>query len=198
MARSVSNNATQLATYFGSGQFSQTVGDTARAFGGAVAARPDIGLTGAVPAAVAGGSAILGSTLGRTLAAPALLNLDLMAASDGLPFRGLSKGANILENSARGRASEARVLQEFGLTKNTTAVSTAEGSSIPDALTDFLSVEIKDAVRVTRTQQIRIQTDAARAAGRESMLITGEKTCISGPCSRAFDVIIRRSDLGPQ
>ena len=104
----------------------------------------------------------------------------------------------IEEGFARGHASEARVLADIGLTKNTLAVSTAEGRSIPDALTKSLSVEVKDAASVYLTKQLRIQTEAARSAGRESVLVTGEKTCVSGPCSRAFDTIIRRSDLGPK
>ena len=45
---------------------------------------------------------------------------------------------------ARGVANEAKVLSEMGLTKNTQAVITAEGKSIPDALTKTASVEIKD------------------------------------------------------
>jgi phosphoserine phosphatase len=61
-----------------------------------------------------------------------------------------------------------------------------------------MSLEIKDAANVSLTQQLRIQTEAARAAGQDSVLVTGTNTCISGPCSRAFDTIIRRPDLGPQ
>jgi propanediol dehydratase small subunit len=109
-----------------------------------------------------------------------------------------AKEAGVVANGIRGRASEARVLNELGLTKNTTAVSTAEGRSIPDALTKSLSVEVKDAANVSLTRQLRIQTEAARASGRESVLITGENTCVSGACSRAFDTIIRRPDLGPR
>ena len=109
-----------------------------------------------------------------------------------------AKEVGILANGARGRAAEARVLEELGLAKNTQAVSTAEGRAIPDALTNSLSIEIKHTLSVSRTQQIRIQTDAARAAGRESVLITGERTCVSGPSAQAFDRIIRRSDLGPK
>jgi RHS repeat-associated protein len=109
-----------------------------------------------------------------------------------------ARGTGILANSVRGRAAEARVLQELGLTKNTMAVATAEGRSVPDALTTSLSLEVKDAASVSLTRQLRIQTEAARAAGRKSVLATGENTCISDACSRAFDTIIRRSDLGPQ
>lgn len=128
----------------------------------------------------------------------------VMMAVATLPFGGegfaarAAEEAGIAANSARGLASEARVLQDLGLTKNTQSVLTAEGRSVPDALTDSLSVEIKDSAYVSRTAQVRIQTDAARASGRQSVLVTGEGTRVSGPASRAFDQIIRRPDLGPQ
>lgn len=99
---------------------------------------------------------------------------------------------------ARGIASEARVLADMALTKNTTAVSTAEGRAIPDALTSTASYEIKDTARVSATQQVRIQTGAAAAAGIKSVLVTGENTQISAPARAAFDQIITRPDLGPQ
>ncbi len=124
-----------------------------------------------------------------------------MAMADFTPLAGIAKARKaykIVENSARGRASEARVLNDLGLTKNTKKVSTAEGNSIPDALTDTLSVEVKDAQSVSLTRQLRIQTEAARASGRQSILVTGKNTCVSGTCQRAFDQIIRRSDLGPK
>ncbi|HEY2748150.1 MAG TPA: RHS repeat-associated core domain-containing protein, partial [Polyangia bacterium] len=105
--------------------------------------------------------------------------------------------APIIANGARGVASEARVLAEMGLTKNTTAVSTAEGVAIPDALTDALSVEVKDRASVSLTQQLRIQTQAAKASGRQSVLVTGTNTDVSGPAKKAFDIVIRRDDLGP-
>ena len=121
-------------------------------------------------------------------------------ATGDVPILGGSaaKGAGVVANSVRGRASETRVLNELGLTKNTAVVSTAEGRSIPDALTKSLSVEVKDAASVSLTRQLRIQTDAARAAGRDSVLITGERTCVSGRCGEAFDQVIRRPDLGPR
>jgi hypothetical protein len=83
----------------------------------------------------------------------------------------------------------------IGVGKNLVVLVSAP---IPDALTDNLSVEIKDAAKVSRTRQVRIQTEAARVSGRESVLVTGENTCVSGPCAAAFDRVIRRSDLGPQ
>ena len=110
----------------------------------------------------------------------------------------VTKGAKILENGPRGRASEAKVLKEMGLGKNTAKVSTAEGNSIPDALTGQSSIEIKDALVVNKTKQLRIQTDAAKAAGKQSVLVTGTKTQVSAPAQKSFDKVIQRPDLGPQ
>ncbi len=110
----------------------------------------------------------------------------------------VKEGASFLKNAERGRAAEAKVLNEMGLAKNTEKVSTAEGKSIPDALTGKLSVEVKDTKVVNRTAQIRIQTDAAKATERESVLVTGTKTKISGPAQQSFDKIIQRDDLGPK
>jgi RHS repeat-associated protein len=126
-----------------------------------------------------------------------LAGMGVAAAADSAATAAANE-ARVIANGIRGRASEAQVLSELGLAKNTTSVSTAEGRSIPDALNRALSVEVKDAASVSLTKQLRIQTEAARASGRESVLITGEKTCVSGPCSRAFDTTIRRPDLGPQ
>jgi hypothetical protein len=106
--------------------------------------------------------------------------------------------AAIIANAERGAASEARVLKDLGLPKNSRWVSTVEGRSLPDALTDTASIEIKDAAYVSGTRQIRIQTEAAKISGRESILITGTKTRISRNAWKFFNRIIQRSDLGPQ
>ena len=58
---------------------------------------------------------------------------------------------------------------------------------MPDALTDAASIEIKDAIYVSATRQLRIQTEAADILGRESILITGTKTKISGEVWRLFN-----------
>jgi RHS repeat-associated protein len=99
---------------------------------------------------------------------------------------------------ARGLASEARVLREFGAVRNTTSVATAEGRAIPDALTRTQLIEVKDAAKVTLDRQLRIETQAAAESGRQSVLITGTNTHVSEPAKKAFDVIIRRPDLGPK
>jgi hypothetical protein len=101
-------------------------------------------------------------------------------------------------NAARDKSSEERVLRDLGLPKNTQSVTTAEGKAIPDALTDSLSVEIKDSAKVSATKQVRIQTGAAKASGRESVLITGTDTKISRRARLLFDRIIQLDGLGPQ
>jgi len=120
---------------------------------------------------------------------------ELLSAGGGAAH--LARGAQVIENGLRGRASELRVLADMGLEKNTQKVLASEGVSIPDGLTDALSVEIKDARSVSLTTQLRIQTDAATEAGRRSLLVTGVNTCVSSPCEEAFDEVIRRTDLGP-
>ena len=98
----------------------------------------------------------------------------------------------------RGVRKEADTLADMGLKKNTQKVSSPEGNSIPDALTDAVSVEVKDTKSVCCSKQVRIQTDAAKASGRESVLVTGTKTKVNDNAEAAFDRIIRRDDLGPQ
>jgi hypothetical protein len=106
--------------------------------------------------------------------------------------------AGVIANAIRGAAAEARVLRDLGLARNTQSVITAEGRSIPDALTQTMSVEIKDAAYVSATRQLRIQSGAASASGRKSILITGAETKISRKVWEIFNRVIRRSDLGPQ
>jgi len=127
------------------------------------------------------------------------ISLFLATALDGITGPGLGAGSkSALSPMARGVANEARVLKEMGLAKNTQTVATAEGRSIPDALTEAISVEIKDAVCVTCTRQIRIQTDAAKASGRQSVLVTGTETKVNDNARKAFDQIILDDSLGPQ
>ena len=80
---------------------------------------------------------------------------------------------------ARGRVSEARVLDDMGVPKNKTKVSGSEGNSIPDGLTRDASIEIKDTKRVSDSKQLRIQREHATATGREHTVVTGTKTKVS-------------------
>ena len=136
---------------------------------------------------------------GEKLSAKERVLAGVSAAASIVPV-GLEakEGATVLKATARGREAEARVLKEMGLAKNTERVSAAEGNAIPDALTATTSVEVKDTAVVSRTKQIRIQTDAAKASGRESVLVTGKDTKVFGPAKESFDKIIRRDDIGPQ
>jgi RHS repeat-associated protein len=128
----------------------------------------------------------------------ALVQAGMMMTPAGEEGLVVKEGASILKNAERGRAAEANVLNEMGLVKNTEKVSTAEGKAIPDALTGQSSIEVKDTQVVNRTKQIRIQTQAAQAEGRQSVLVTGSKTQVSGPAQESFNKIVRRPDLGPQ
>jgi hypothetical protein len=136
--------------------------------------------------------------LGIPAATAAVFGIEAFAPTVAAWFGLNAPEATIIANAARGAASEARVLKELGLVKNSRWVTTAEGRSMPDALTDTMSVEIKDATRVSATRQLRIQTEAADILGRESILITGTKTKISGEVWRLFNRVVRRSDLGPR
>jgi hypothetical protein len=136
--------------------------------------------------------------LGIPAATAAVFGIEAFAPTVAAWFGLHAPEATIIANAARGAASEVRVLKEFGLVKNSRWVTTAEGRSMPDALTDAASIEIKDAIYVSTTRQLRIQTEAADILGRESILITGTKTKISGEVWRLFNRAIRRSDLGPR
>jgi hypothetical protein len=136
--------------------------------------------------------------LGITAASAAMYGLAAFAPTIAGWFGLDAPEATAIANAARGAASEARVLKDLGLAKNSRWVTTAEGRSRPDALTDTKSIEIKDTAYVSGTRQVRIQTEAAEVSRRESILITGTKTRISAEALRLFDLIIRRSDLGPR
>ena len=50
---------------------------------------------------------------------------------------------------------------------------------------------------MTNTKQLRIQREAAKKAGKEHVVITGERTKVSKKV-RKSSVVRRREDLGPQ
>ncbi len=57
----------------------------------------------------------------------------------------------VTRNAARGAANEARVLNDMGLTKNTTPVNGTAGRSIPDINTSTVVGDIKDVKVVSNT-----------------------------------------------
>lgn len=148
-----------------------------------------IGVAGAASLAVPGPEDVV---IGAALATKGGQVLTRVA---GAALRGSDEA---MSATSRGLQSEARVLDDMGLPSNNQSVSSLEGNSVPDALTDAVSVEIKDTQRVSATRQVRIQTDAAQASGRRSVLVTGRNTQVSGPAQQRFDDIIRRDDLGPE
>jgi RHS repeat-associated protein len=111
-----------------------------------------------------------------------------------IPFVG---GAVLSKAIGRGVESEARVLRDIGEIKNTEKVVGAEGKSIPDFMNATKVGDIKDAKRVTDSPQLRIQREAAKDTSREHVLITGDKTKVSGTVEKN-STVIRRTDLGPE
>jgi hypothetical protein len=105
--------------------------------------------------------------------------------------------SGIIENSARGAASESRVLSDIGEVKNTKPVGAAEGKSIPDFQNKKVVGEIKDVKNVSNTRQLRIQKEAAKQSGREHQLYTGTRTRVTDRAAQGTK-IIRRDDLGPK
>jgi RHS repeat-associated protein len=106
-------------------------------------------------------------------------------------------GSTILANAEKGAASEARVLNDLGVAKNTEAVTGAEGKSIPDFQTTKTVGEIKDAKTVSNTKQLRIQKEAAQTSRRQHELHTGTNTHVTKPAAQGTKVV-RRDDLGPK
>ena len=102
----------------------------------------------------------------------------------------------------RGMQSEQRVLKDMGLTKNTSKIASKTNSGkpinvIPDAVKDGVMYEIKDTKAVYNTKQIQGEYNAAKEAGYEFKIVTGEKTHVSSEVQSKAE-IIRRSDLGLQ
>jgi RHS repeat-associated protein len=104
----------------------------------------------------------------------------------------------ILQNAARGAASETRVLSDLGQVKNTTAVTSTEGKSIPDFINNTTIGEIKDVKNLSNTQQLRIQRDAAVQTGRDHAVFTGTNTNVRQNVTTPPTKVIRRDDLGPK
>jgi RHS repeat-associated protein len=135
------------------------------------------------------------ATAGMATAPIAITKVGQAAEETGAGV--VSQGANILENGARGRASEARVLSDLGQAKNTGKVFGKEGTSIPDFQNQTTIGEIKDTQRVTDSRQLRIQKEAAQQSGRAHELQTGVNTAVSENAAKGTTVV-RRPDLGPQ
>ena len=113
----------------------------------------------------------------------------------------LAKSTDALTPVARGRMNEARVLDEFGLSKNTKTVqgNTNTGelrSTIPDAITSDTVYEVKDVQKLSNTKQIQAQIEYAQKNGLNYKIITGTNTHVSGNIPNEY--IIRLDYLGPQ
>lgn len=78
------------------------------------------------------------------------------------------------KNVARGRESEARVLKDLDLTKNTKTynadLSGKQVKTIPDAVSDGKLIEIKDVKNLSNTKQIRAQYQYAERNGLKHVI----------------------------
>jgi RHS repeat-associated protein len=115
------------------------------------------------------------------------LNMDNKQAAQGT---GVSP-------TARGRASETRVLNDMGESKNTGKIVTSEGTTIPDFQNETQISEIKDRAVVSDSAQLRAQKEAAAASGKEHVLVTGTETHVT-PNAAEGSTVIKRDDLGPK
>lgn len=111
------------------------------------------------------------------------------------------KTTDALSAMKRGKESEARVLDDMGLTKNTKSQTvnvpnTGKVTTIPDAETATAVYEIKDAKNVYNTKQIQAERIHAKKTGKQFFIIVGENTHVSKNIPE--NEIIRRSDLGPR
>jgi RHS repeat-associated protein len=109
----------------------------------------------------------------------------------------VTQGERMAQNAEKGAASETKVLNDLGVSKNTEKVAGTEGKSIPDFQTKTSVGEIKDAKQVSNTKQLRIQKEAAKQSGRQHELHTGTNTHVTKPAADGTKVV-RRDDLGPK
>lgn len=110
----------------------------------------------------------------------------------------ISKAEQLAANAAKGAGSEARVLTDMGLTKNTTPVTGTAGRSIPDFSTSTMVGDVKDVKKVSNTSQMQIQREVAGQTGRDHVIVTGTNTHVTAPAQQPPTRVIRRDDLGPQ
>ena len=113
----------------------------------------------------------------------------------------LAKSTDALTPITRGRMNETRVLDEFGLSKNTKNVQgkTKSGelrNTIPDAISSDTVYEVKDVQTLSNTKQIQSQIEYAKRNGFNYKIITGTNTHVSGNIPNEY--IMRLDYLGPQ
>ena len=134
--------------------------------------------------------------------APGGVSTAIKVARTADKVNGAGSATNkFLQAVARGIQNEKRVLKDMGLTKNTSKMASSTNDKtpinvIPDAIQEGVIYEIKDTKVLSQTKQIQGELNAANAINYKFKIITGEKTHISSRIP--LDVIVRRSDLGPQ
>ena len=119
--------------------------------------------------------------------------------ADGI--NNVANSSDAVSATARGRMNEERVLNDFGLTKNTKTVQgttrTGEArNTIPDAIISDTVYEVKDVQTLSNTKQIQSQIDYAPKNGLDYKIITGTNTHVSRNIPDEY--IIRLEYIGPQ
>jgi hypothetical protein len=109
-----------------------------------------------------------------------------------------------LRPTLRGVANELRVLKEEGLLgiKQSFTVrdpKTGEfATTIPDGIRPKGgTVDVKDVIKLSETQQLRLQREVSRQSGQKPEIITGQKTYIPQDMRDNY-IITQRPDLGPR
>jgi hypothetical protein len=109
----------------------------------------------------------------------------------GRKYNKLRKQRSLLRaNRLRGLAFEGDVLSILGMTKNTKRVQFDGVTAIPDALTPDSVIEIKDALRISLSPQLKAMGKWAEANGKKAILYVSDRNeYVSGPVHRLFVVL---------
>ncbi len=104
----------------------------------------------------------------------------------------------------RGTVNELRVLKEEGLLGIKPQLTVRDpktgewGVTIPDGVRpNGRTVDVKDAAKLSETQQLRLQREYSRQRGQKPEIITGTKTKVPAEMEENY-IIRRRPDLGPR
>jgi RHS repeat-associated protein len=141
-----------------------------------------------------------GDYLNAGLSASAMIPL----AGDALKVGKYSKKAlQLFKNKKVGAIGEAKTLKELKLTKNTKSIEAIDpktgklGKTIPDALDNGQTVEIKNVKRLSDSPQLRRQSEISGQSGQKAKVVTGKETKVSNTVRDRMKV--KEVDyLGPQ
>ncbi len=98
-------------------------------------------------------------------------------------------------NFARGNKAEAEQLKELGVEKNTRPYEAVDpktgktGKTIPDAIKDGQTIDIKNVAKQGLSKQLRLQKEISNLVGKQPILRINRSAEISNPLKEAgFDI----------